>query len=309
MENYIVLNPASAGGHGAEIGEKVRKILEEKNIPHTLVQSTPQKSLTDICREITSRGVETNVVAIGGDGAVNEVINGIRDLGKTRFGVIPAGTGNDFIRNFDIPKDLNTYVSMLFEGKVRHTIDMPVVTMTRPDGTQIVKRCVNSCELGYGAEVCHLVDRSKIKNFFNRIRLGKIVFLIEALRSIFHVVPYSLALDRDGQIETMNKCLSTIVMNLKYEGGGMIFCPEARGDDNELSICVGYGISKARFGLILPLAYFGKIGGRKGVLNLTAKEITIASDTPQYAHTDGEAVEDIIRMHVRIPEEKLQLLI
>ncbi len=304
---HILLNPVSAGGKSYAKYKETAEYLDSKGIAYILHESTLERSLTDITEEICASDKHVNIIAIGGDGSCNKIASGIKDYSKVSFGIIPSGSGNDLIKNFDIPKDPKEYLDYLFNGEIRHHIDVPEVTFCG-DGKTIRRRYLISTELGFGAEVCYRGDHSSIKGMLNKLSAGSLIYLIEAVISLAAARPYNQKIICDGKEEQFSCCLSTIVMNGCYEGGGMKYCPQAKFDDGYLDIVFGSELSKLRFAGLLPRTYSGNIGNIPGVYYRKAKEVTIESDIPQCAHTDGEAVDGIKKITTRITGEQLGLL-
>ena len=102
MYNFIV-NPNARSGLGQSVWKELEAILRKDNIEYQVCYTKYQKHATSIVREITSDGEDHTIVALGGDGTVNEVVNGIVHLDKTILGYIPIGSSNDFARGLELP--------------------------------------------------------------------------------------------------------------------------------------------------------------------------------------------------------------
>ena len=102
MYTFIV-NPHSRSGEGAKTWEEVHSILKEKHIPFEVHFTRYQKHATYIMRTLTLDSVSRTVVVLGGDGTINEAINGIEDFRHLTLGYIPTGSGNDFARGYSLP--------------------------------------------------------------------------------------------------------------------------------------------------------------------------------------------------------------
>ncbi|MBQ8978546.1 MAG: YegS/Rv2252/BmrU family lipid kinase [Oscillospiraceae bacterium] len=306
MRACIILNPVGAGGRALKKWRKVKVILDAKGIEYKLYRSSGRDGIEKLCSKLTGEGNVTLII-IGGDGSMNQAVNGIRDFEHTKLGLIPAGTGNDFIRNFDIPKKLEDQIDYIFDGKVKHSTDVGEVTFHNVDdtGEDIIRRFNISCELGFGSEVCYRVDHSPLKK---RFKNGSVTFLAEVLKAIKGLKPFTLTLTTDKQTTTYDSTLSCMVMNTCYEGGGMKFCPDALFDDGQFDIAAG-NLSKAKFVSIIPLAYAGKTTGVKGIYMDRTPFAELVADTPQYAHADGECVGRSTHISVRMYGHRLKLLI
>ena len=304
MRACIILNPVGAGGRALKKWRKLKKILDWKGYEYKLYRSSGRDGIQKLCSKLTGQG-NVDLIIIGGDGSMNQAVNGIKDFEHTRLGLIPAGTGNDFIRNFKLAKTLEQQIDDIYEGKVRHVSDIGEVTFCDVDGEDIVRRFNISCELGFGAEVCYRVDHSPLKK---TLKNGSLTFLAEVLKAVISLKGFHINVKTADSTTEYENCLSSMIMNTCYEGGGMKFCPDARFDDNEFDIATG-DLSKAKFVSIIPLAYAGKTTKVKGIHMDRSPYIELTSDTPQYAHADGECVGKTTHLIARMYEHKLQLLI
>ena len=95
---HFIVNLTGGSGKAKKTWDRVSAILEKNNVEYTLHQSEYEGHSAVIAKELTSGSEEVNIVIVGGDGTINEVLNGIVDFSKVKFGVIPTGSGNDFAR-------------------------------------------------------------------------------------------------------------------------------------------------------------------------------------------------------------------
>ncbi len=308
MVFHFVLNPAGASGKALEKWKRVKPFFD--GCEYKLHRSTPDRSIGDICRELTSEtgGRETALVIIGGDGTLNEAVNGIVDLESTLFGFIPCGTGNDMQRDMGLPKSEKELIALIKEGRVRHCADIGELTFCG-EGKSIKRRFNISSDIGFGAATCAYADKSKLKPVLNRLGLGRMIYLIEAVKVCFTVKPANVKISCGGKTRLYKDCLSAIVMNHKHEGGGFEFCPDADFTDGQLDLCLGSRISKIGYLRLLPYALKGKHLGLRGVYTGRGDVIKMSCDKPMWAHTDGEVLGKVDRVEMRIIPEKLRLIV
>ena len=100
---YFIVNERGGSGKALKTWKKVRKALDEKNVTYDVLTTSLETTATILARNVSSLDGEINLVVVGGDGTVNEVLNGIGDFEKVRLGVIPTGSGNDFARGLGLP--------------------------------------------------------------------------------------------------------------------------------------------------------------------------------------------------------------
>lgn len=308
MRINIVLNPAGGSGGTLKLWRKLEPVFKEQGCDYKLYRSTPSCGIGELCRRLTSSGQETALVVIGGDGSLNEAVNGIKDFEHTRFGFIPCGTGNDMARDMSLPKKKDDIVRRLADCSVKRISDIGELTFYGEEG--VVKRRFNiSSDIGFGAATCALVNRSRIKPVLNRIGLGRLIYLIEAVRVCFTMKPTPVKISADGKVSSYRKCLCVIAMNHRCEGGGFRFCPEADFTDGRLDVVIGDGLSHLEFLRMLPYAYMGRHLKLRGISLVRAEKVTMLSASPIWAHTDGEVLGKTKKVSVKIIPQKLQLMI
>ena len=318
----FVVNPAGASGHTEKTWQRVEKLIRGRC--EYRVHRSGEKMVEELCREISSAGEETTIVIIGGDGSMNDAVNGITDFVHTRLGLIPCGSGNDLAKDLDMPKKLEEQVENILAGRERLTDIGEVIFHTeseeldpvskkvtvKPDPQEITRRFNISCGMGFDAAICAEVEMSRTKEILNKVRLGKLSYIAEAIHTIAATkrVPVTVCFDGLSTV-TLSGCLFIAGMNHRYEGGGFKFCPDAKDDDGLLEFCAGDNVSQFDFFRIFPYAYSGSHVKFRGVHMYQAKCAEITSDIPLWVHTDGEVHYKSSHITMRIAEEKLRLLV
>ncbi|MBQ5316607.1 MAG: YegS/Rv2252/BmrU family lipid kinase [Oscillospiraceae bacterium] len=303
---HIVVNPTGASGKAWKQWELVEPVFAE--VGYKLYRSTRKQGIEEICRKLTERGKLTKLVVIGGDGTFNEAVNGIADFENTYFGFIPCGTGNDLERDMELDSDRIKLAEKITEGVVRRVSDIGELT-AEVYGRTIVRRFNISSDIGFGAATCAHVSQSKLKPILNRIGLGRLTYLIEAIKVCFTSKQPSVRITCNGRTRIYKRCLCAIAMNHRCEGGGFKFCPDADFQDRKLDVCIGNDMSRIAFLKMLPLAYMGKHLKLKGVYSERTDSILMECDEPQWVHTDGEVHGKTRRAQMRIIPEKLKLMV
>lgn len=304
---YVVVNPIGASGRAWEMWKKLRPVFDEYG-GYKLCRSTKKMGIEEICRRITSQGIPSEIIVIGGDGTFNEAVNGIADFENTKFGFIPCGTGNDIGRDMGLPKDPAKLVRTMMDGEIKRTSDIGELTIYGEDRT-IHRRFNISSDVGFGAATCAYVQRSRLKPIFNRIGLGRLTYLIEAVRVCFSSDTVDVRITCGKRSKVYRKCLCAIVMNHGYEGGGFNFCPNADPDDGLFDICIGSGLSHIEFLRMLPMAYMGKHLSLRGIVSERADSVVMEASRPVWVHTDGEVHGEFKKVSMKILPQKLKLLL
>lgn len=287
---HIVINPASRSGKGLKIWkEQIEPALHNKSIIYRAYFSEKAGDVSKLVKKILSANSESPIklIILGGDGTVNEALQGMTDSSQVIMGYIPTGSSNDLARDLGIPKNpLSALDIILHTG---HARPMDLATLTY--GDNLSHRFVVSCGIGYDAAVCEEVSHSKLKKIFNKIGLGKLTYLGIALKQLFATkgVNCTLTLDDNAPI-TIDKMLFITGMLHRYEGGGFMFCPKAKDNDGILDLCAVGGVSKLLILFALPTAFKGKHYRFKGITGYQAKHIHIETSSPMWIHTDGEVL-------------------
>ena len=285
---YFIVNPNSRSGNGLKIWHQIRVELEKRNViyeVHMTEYVGHGKKLAEKISALASSENHLHLVGMGGDGTITEILSGLSIIEYITFGFIPTGSGNDFCRGMKLPVDPLKALDSILKEECYMDMDIP-----HAESNGHTYRFGISTGLGFDAAVCHEVAISKLKKAFNKIGLGKLIYVLIALKQLLFCTPFSLSVTLDGkQTYEYKKVYFTAIMNQQYEGGGFRFCPNAQPDDDNLDLLIVENLPKIVVFLALPTAYFGKHTIFKGVHILRAKNIKLHSHIPAALHRDGEA--------------------
>ncbi len=295
---YIIINPASRSGRGERIwSEQVEPTLQEKRVSYQAYFSKKSGEVRQLAAQITKEHAaeaDLKLIILGGDGTVNEALQGIADLSKVVLGYIPTGSSNDLARDLGISKDPKSALDLILENTAPRAMDLGRLTYLDKDLPEESRLFAVSCGIGFDAAVCAEAMSSRIKDTMNRIGLGKLTYLGIALKQLITArkVSCDLTLENsaDGTQKSihLSRFLFVTCMSHRYEGGGFMFCPPAVDHDGILDLCVVGNISKALVLLALPTAFFGKHYFVKGIDAYTATQMSVTASAPLWVHTDGE---------------------
>lgn len=285
MYSFIV-NPNARSGLGQAVWNELDTILKREKVEYEAFFTKYQKHATEITRQITSDGKEHIIVALGGDGTVNEVVNGIVSLDKTILGYIPIGSSNDFARGHKLPTDPVEALKSILKMSNLHPINIGELQYKNKK-----RRFAVSTGIGFDADICHEVVVTHVKKILNKIKLGKLTYVVVALHRLFVSKPCTVTVTLDnGETHIFPKTLFIATMNSQYEGGGVKFCPKAKADDDKLDLCIVSNVPKLKALLLIPGAFFGLHTFFKGVYIYTCKHASIHAENPLPLHTDGEPI-------------------
>lgn len=271
---HIIANPTAGSKKVVRMLKKVRKILDERGVEYTVHATTHKGEGREIAEELTKEdGVE--IIALGGDGTVHEVLNGIRDVTKCRFGIIPSGTGNDFAATAKLPYDAEKALDVILNGEVKDTDYLTVGG----------KRCMNVSGMGIDVDV--LVRCSKGK------QAGKIKYLRNLIVSFFKYKGNEVTVECEGETFTQ-KSLVVVACNGKKFGGGIPICPVAELEDGKMDV-IAVECLKSRWDILRAfiLLMRGKIMTYPHKRYFKTERVKITPSKPEVVNLDGELYENL----------------
>ena len=288
----IIINPASRSGRGAKIwSEQIEPALKESNAVYQTYFSKKAGEVKQLAAQITAEhkdDPDLKLIVLGGDGTVNEALQGIADPSKVILGYIPTGSSNDLARDLNIPKEPKAALDVILRDAAPRVMDLGRLTYLDEDQPEESRLFAVNCGIGFDAM------HSPIKDTMNRIGLGKLTYLGIALKQLITARKVSCTLTLEDTVHNRQEDLSlprflfVTCMSHRYEGGGFMFCPSANDHDGVLDLCSVGNISKGLVLLALPTAFFGKHYFVKGINAHTATRMSITTSSPLWVHTDGE---------------------
>lgn len=267
----LLCNPAAGNGLALEVTKEAEAMLSARGIPYELLVSQSPGHATELARNAALSGAET-VAAVGGDGTLLEVAQGLCDT-KTALGIIPAGTGNDFIKTVNIPKDPAQALETMLQSPARPT-----------DTVRINDRMFLN-ETGTGFDVMVLDYAAKAKKHVK----GLLPYLYGVVRTIFHYKSVRLTLSVDGGEPEEKELLVLAAGNGRFIGGGIPIAPDAVPDDGLLDVVLVNKMNKLRMIGALGSLLKGKILSFKESTFLRARKLIIAGKGLRI-NTDGEII-------------------
>jgi diacylglycerol kinase (ATP) len=279
-----IVNPAAGHGKALETWAKVRAHL--KCAVETVRTEGPGHA-TRIAAQALAEGADT-IVAVGGDGTINEVVNGFFEQDKlisnrASLAIVPHGTGSDFIKMLQLPPDTETAAAVI-QGKNQRLLDLMKVRYTKLDGTAASRYAINITSFGMGAAVASRVNRSS--KVFGR----KMSFVLATVRTAVTFSGNSVSMCFDNSKAIDAEITNVAVGNGKYQGAGMLACPSAAIDDGFLDVTMVQFLPALQLLRSLPLLYNGKIYSHPRVQFHRVKSVRADSHKPVLVEIDGEMI-------------------
>ena len=216
----IIVNPTAGNGRSIATCNSVCKRLEERGIVYELLKTDHPNHATELARDAAARGVET-VIAIGGDGTVTETASGLNGT-QTALGIIPSGTGNDFIKTAGIPMKWEDALEVILTKPARY-VDSGTVNDTF---------FINAC--GTGFDVVTLDFAEKAKKYVR----GLLPYLYGVLCTIVAYKPVEMHIEIGDDVVLNGKYMICSIANGRFFGGGIPIAPLAAVTDGLLDVLV-----------------------------------------------------------------------
>lgn len=299
----IIVNPAASRGKAAAAIPAVRQRLDAAGLDYELFATAAPDDAIRLAREAAMEGIDV-VVAMGGDGILNEVLNGLmqareRGHAQSALGLIPVGRGNDFAYGLQLPVELDAACALVASGK-RRKID---VGFARGSGAVEGRYFGNGLGIGFDAAVNAEAMRITWLS-------GFACYAVAAFKTIMFFFKAPLLRLELGGFTSDLRCLMVTVMLGKRLGGGFYMAPEAINDDGLFDLCIGQQRSRRGIFMVLPrfmrgtqFAKPGIFGGRTAALTVTALEGHLM------VHADGETLcADGTRLEIRLLPAAIDLV-
>jgi YegS/Rv2252/BmrU family lipid kinase len=227
----VIVNPRSGGGLSEARWARVRGALADGLGELESAFTTAPRDATEIARREAAAGRRL-IVALGGDGTISEVADGVLAAGAgatTEIGLIPRGTGGDFRRTLELPKEIAAAAAHIRQATAR-PVDAGRVRYRAADGAEGVRHFVNVASFGFSSAVARRANAST-KRFG-----GKMAFLGATVRELFTHDHHDVWLTIDGRERRQLRVMMAAVGNGRFFGGGMKICPDAQLDDGALDL-------------------------------------------------------------------------
>jgi diacylglycerol kinase (ATP) len=274
----VILNPASGGGAGRRQRALIESGLAERGVSSSIFETSASGDATSLARDLAEAGTSV-VIAAGGDGTVHEVANGLLRAGveiASTMGVIPVGTGNDFVKVVPGARTLEQALDTIARGKARN-FDVGRVRWHDQD-----EYFVNGMGTGIDVEVVRQLGRVPQLP-------GPVKYLVGLVRALVYFKPVNLRAIVDEQ-RLEQSVMIIAVGNGICQGGGFYLAPEASPSDGQLDVCVVDRLSLPGIARVITRVMRGTQKGDPAVLMRTARSIRFetADDRPLFFHLDGE---------------------
>ncbi len=273
----IILNPMADMGNAWRVARDLRSITEQHGSVTWSGTVYPGHAI-ELAKEAGEEGYD-RVIAMGGDGTVHEVVNGLMQIPEDKrplLGVVPVGSGNDFAHGIGASMTPTTALIRALQGEAS-SIDLGLMT----DGDGRREYFDNTLGVGFGAIVA-------IRSRQLPLLRGFLMYLTSVIQTIvLDHNPMQMQIETDGKALEQS-VIYLVICNGPREGGGFLIAPDAQMDDGFLDYAMITDVSRLMMFRIVPEVMKGTHGRFKQVTLDKCKKFTLTADRPLYIHTDGE---------------------
>jgi YegS/Rv2252/BmrU family lipid kinase len=245
------------------------------------------------------------IIAVGGDGTVNEVVNGMLSCNNQKtFGVLPVGSGNDFVKNLNLPKNIEDILSVYHNDNLSEVIksDIGVINFKEYENdTDKVHYFINGLGIGFDAYVAYLNQQNKTLS-------GLTSYILAVFKALLNYKMLDVNVEGNNFKITGKKLMLTIGNGIS-SGGGFYLTPNAVINDSILNFSIFEAISRRRLLTALPLVLLNKIDKIPEATMYEFKELSIRLLEPYYVHCDGEIITDkMLSADIKLADRNLDVI-
>ncbi|RJP14515.1 MAG: diacylglycerol kinase family lipid kinase [Candidatus Abyssobacteria bacterium SURF_5] len=283
----FIINPYSANGSTREAWSRIQEILRRDLEKIDFSFTVAADHATTLSRQALHKGYEM-IVAVGGDGTVNEVINGFFESGSlinpnAVLGMVPRGTGCDFVKTLGISRD-TAAVSKILCGRTVKKCDVGHFTCSDGRGGNLERYFINIADFGIGGETVERVNRT------TKVFGGFVSFLYGAVSTLLTYKSKRVKVQVDETFAEEMLINNVVIANGQYFGGGMWVAPKARVDDGLFDILIIKHTSRIQSLTSIPKLYKGTHVNHPSVTYMRGKTVTAESSDVVLLDVEGEQV-------------------
>ena len=292
MLHVIIVNREAGKKKYKTVVPKMLQKLEEIGEKSIVYYTQKKGHATQIANSLEKRVEKCRIYSVGGDGTLNEIINGINSL-KNEVIAIPTGSGNDFIRSVSKTRDP---IEIFLESLNKKSNEIDLIKINH-------KKCINIASMGFDADVVFNTNKYKKIPLIS----GSVAYIIGIFHTLVVFYDYNLEIIIDGKKIKKDAMLTTFANGIYY-GGGLMPAPNALIDDGEIDFVVIEKLSRLKIVKFLGLFKKGEHGSLKEVDFYKCKQIQIKADKVFRLNIDGEIFEDT-KLDIEILKHQLNYVV
>jgi diacylglycerol kinase (ATP) len=275
MSAFVVVNPRSAGGRTSREWKEIERLLGAAFPQMSVAFSKQRGDATALVREALAEG-HSEIVAVGGDGTINEAMNGFFDdegsiAPDAVFGFVTSGTGGDFRKSFGIAPGYAAAIARLKDASPR-AVDVGRVSCLSTRGEPVVRYFINIASFGLSGVIVDAVNRARIAKLFG----GQFAFAFHSAIGLLTYRDRAVRIRVDADYDEIATISTVAIANGQYFGGGMRVAPNAKPDDGMFDVIVMGGAPKGQAIADMKLIYTGEHLKNPNVRAMRGLKVTAA---------------------------------
>lgn len=280
MNIKLIMNPSSRSGRGQKLWPLWEAELRRRGVSFESTVTSGPGDAFQLCKNSTG---DATLVAAGGDGTINEVLDGIIQSGtpSLRMGVLYSGTSPDFCRFHGIPTDPIAAVQHLLTGAVRH-VDAVQIEHVNDKSVPHIATFACGCNIGLGAAVADFANRRR-RLLGDRLGTG-----LGVLRALMQASPLDLDIEIDGEKNHLPQVNNLSILKNPHIASGLKLNVELQPDDGKLILVAIHGQTRSGLCKLLPGFYSGNAAGSKAILIRKCTSVSVFSAAHQAIEFDGD---------------------
>ncbi len=303
---YVIFNPLASRGGARRALTAIERAFRDSGVEYRIVPTERRGHAPELARRAVEEGWQA-IVAVGGDGIVHEVVNGLIAAGEAgsgvALGVIPVGSGNDFSKMLGMPSHRPAEAVRRILAAAPRQVDVGrVVRHVAGGGPPGVWYFTNGVGVGFDAQVArHARDIKRLR--------GVAIYAWALVKTLRELRSPGIRVVIDGRQVADRRLVLTTVSNGPCHGGNFWLCPNARIDDGQLDILIADARSLSSLIRLIPSVIRGKHLKASGVELHHGRHVVVTSDEPLPIHADGEVVADWVReLEIELLPGRLRVL-
>ncbi|RME48092.1 MAG: diacylglycerol kinase family lipid kinase [Chloroflexi bacterium] len=310
--SLVIFNPIAGRGLVARLKPTIVETLRRYNVEFDTMETTDRGEAVRLAREAVEAGYQL-VVAVGGDGMVHEVVNGLMHAGAgpndVTLGIIPAGSGNDFVKMLDLPgEDIATACARIGRGQTR-VVDIGRINELVSSGRPVFS--IDDGRPGYFANMLGIGFTGLAAHESQKIDwlTGLPLYLVAVIRTLaltYRTPHMEIALD--GNLISQ-RTTEVAVANGRCQGGGFWLTPDAEVDDGWFDLAIARGLSRVGILRLIPDLMRGTHIDKEPITMARARCVTIDTAHPLPVQADGEILASrVTHMELEVVPQALRVI-
>lgn len=278
---HLIVNERAGNGRAKQVVANVTATLKN---PYELHRTKGPRHATALIEDVAKNQGNQLCIIIGGDGTIHEAIQGAVQHTNIIIGVMNGGSGNDFGRGFSVFRTASEIDAFLSAPSI--TLEDTGLLFTNAQHT-----FMNNIGYGVDAKIVYEVNKTPLKNWLNRINLGRLTYVIILMKEVMTFKPFDVVVEYGAIRKVYKDVWITTISNQPFIGGGMKISPYSQTNDGRFELTIVENLSRLKLLFLFGTIFKGKhLGFKKYVSQISAESFTIQYSEAVQGHADGEDI-------------------